>query len=266
MLTQLPVVTTVRQHARWPASLTRPGQAVPRSVPEWAIASAGLSPVLLVAGWLIADLVQPPSYSPIRQTVSVMAGQAGTDRWIVTGALFLVGGCNLLTAVGLAGVRVSARVLLSVAGLASIGIALSPEPVDGSTPQHLVWTAIGAVTIAIWPAFVVRSGAPGPRVLSAPGCAVATVVFVALLCWLTLETQGGGMLGLAERLTSAIQTSWPFIVALSLRRSIRRGTLAVRPALAYQTPVRQPESPDQQLQVLAAGDHDGTAVHLGEPA
>jgi len=177
-----------------------------------------------------------------------------------------VGGCNLLTAVGLAGVRVSARVLLSVAGLASIGIALSPEPVDGSTPQHLVWTAIGAVTIAIWPAFVVRSGAPGPRVLSAPGCAVTTVVFVALLCWLTLETQGGGMLGLAERLTSAIQTSWPFIVALSLRRSIRRGTLAVRPALAYQTPVRQPESPDQQLQVLAAGDHDGTAVHLGEPA
>jgi hypothetical protein len=264
MLPQFSVVTTVRRHVRWPAGLVRPGQTVPQTVPEWAIVSAGLSPVLLVAGWLIADLVQPPSYSPVRQTVSVMAGQAGTDRWIVTGALLLVGGCNLLTGFGLTGVRVSARVLLIVAGVASIGIALSPEPVNGSTPQHLVWTAIGAVTIAIWPAFV-RSGAPGPRILSARGCGAATVVFVALLCWLTLETQGGGMLGLAERLTSAVQTSWPFIVALSLRRSIRRGTPSSTPA-GRQTPARQLESPDERLQVSAASDHDGTAVHLGEPA
>jgi hypothetical protein len=74
----------------------------------------------------------------------------------MTGALFLVGGCQLVTAVGLVSVGVPARILLAVAGLCSIGIAVSPEPTRGSTPQHLAWTSLGAVVIAVWPAFVAR--------------------------------------------------------------------------------------------------------------
>jgi hypothetical protein len=45
-----------------------------------------------------------------------------------------------------------ARILLIIAGVSSIGIATSPEPVSGSTPQHLAWTSLGAVMIAVWPA------------------------------------------------------------------------------------------------------------------
>src|SRR5260370_1272769 len=46
-------------------------------------------------------------------------------------------------------------------------------------------------------------------------------VFVAVLGWLFSETRAGSVLGLAERLTSSIQTSWPFTVALTLRRTRR---------------------------------------------
>jgi Protein of unknown function (DUF998) len=144
---------------------------------------AGLSPVLLTVGWLVAGALQPASYNPVRQTVSVLAGHAGTDRWVMTSALFLVGGCHLVTAAGLAGLRVPARILLVVAGLASFGIAASPEPVVGSTPQHLAWTSLGA-----------------------------------------------------ERLTSSVQTSWPFAVALALGRGTSR---AGRPEL----PGEHPEVP-----------------------
>jgi hypothetical protein len=42
-------------------------------------------------------------------------------------------------------------------------------------------------------------------------------VSISLLGWLAIETQGGSVLGLAERLTSSIQITWPFIVALALR-------------------------------------------------
>ena len=49
----------------------------------------------------------------------------------MTGALFLVGGCQLVAAAGLAGVRLPARVLLVVAGLSSIGIAAFPNPLVG---------------------------------------------------------------------------------------------------------------------------------------
>jgi hypothetical membrane protein len=193
-----------------------------QEVPLWTIVSVGLSPVLLTAGWLVADALQPDSYSPIRQTVSVMAGHAGTDRWVMTSVLFLVGSCNLVTAAGLTGFRMSARVLLAVAGLASIGIATFPEPVAGSTPQHLALTSLGAVTITVWPAFAARPSSPRPLILSWRGSAAVTCAFVALLGWLVMETQGGGALGLAERLTSSIQTSWPFVVALALWRATSR--------------------------------------------
>jgi hypothetical membrane protein len=188
-----------------------------RAVPAWAVVSAALTPVLLTGGYLIAGALQPPSYTPIRETVSVMAGQAGTDRWVMTSALLAVGCCHLVTAAGLAGARPAARLLLVVAGLASIGIAASPEPAHGSTPRHLAWTALGAVTIAVWPAFTARR-APRPRILSARGSAAVTVAFVALLGWLVLETQGGSMVGLAERLMSSVLTCWPFAVAVALRR------------------------------------------------
>src|SRR5580698_7837534 len=163
--------------------MTQPAR--PDLVPGWTVVTAGLAPVLATAGWLVADAVQPAAYRPIRKTISVLAGHAGTDRWIMTGALFLVGACQLLTAAGLAGVGVPARILLAVAGLSSIGIAVSPEPASGSTPQHLAWTALGAVALAVWPAFVARR-AP-PLILSRTACVVVTAVFIALLSWLVFE-------------------------------------------------------------------------------
>jgi hypothetical protein len=112
----------------------------------------------------------------MRQTMSVMAGQAGTDRWIMTGGILLVAGCYLVTAAGLTGARASARGLLTVAGLAGISIATSPEPASGSTAQHLAWTILGAVTIAVWPTFAARRTGPRPRVLSVYGSAAVTAV------------------------------------------------------------------------------------------
>jgi len=249
---ELPGAGAIGQQVRRIASAAAWPTAAGRPVPVWAVVSAGLSPVLIVAGWLAADALQPASYSPLRQTVSVLAGHAGTDRWLMTGALLLVGGCHLVTAAGLTGARPAARVLLIVAGLSSIGIATCPEPAHGSTPQHLAWTALGAVTIALWPVFVARRSAPHPLILSPSGSAVVTAVFAALLGWLIIETQSGADLGLAERLTSAVQISWPFIAALALRRAAPRSRqpelpadLLPRPeeqAITAGAPARQTES------------------------
>jgi Protein of unknown function (DUF998) len=211
--------------SRWVAGQDRPS-------PAWVLVTSGLSPVLVIGGWLAAGAVQPASYSPIRDTVSALAGQGGTQPWIVTSALFAVGGCYLATAVGLAGLRFPARILLAVAGLCSVGIAASPEPTVGSTPQHLAWTALGAATITVWPAFTVRRGPGRPLILTARGATVVTVVFLALTGWLLVETRDGTLLGLSERVMSAVQTSWPFIVALAMRQ-----TAAVSPLEPTAPPV-----------------------------
>ena len=156
--------------AHWQARrLTIPAAWPVRSSPAahpWAIISAGLAPILLTGAYLMAGILQPASYSPVRATISVMAGQAGTDRWVMTGGIVLTGGCYLATAAGLTGVRASARALLAVAGLAGIGIAASPNPASGATPRHLAWTTLGAVTIAVWPAFAARRASPRPLILS----------------------------------------------------------------------------------------------------
>jgi hypothetical membrane protein len=211
--------------ARWqagrpPIPAAWPARSSPAARP-WAIVSAALAPVLLTGGYLVAGALQPASYSPVRKTISVMAGQAGTDRWIMTGGIFLVGGCYLVTAAGLTGVRAATRALLIVAGLAGIGIAASPVPASGATPRHLAWTVLGAVTIAVWPAFAARRTSPRPLILSVYGSAAVTAVFVALLGWLFIQTRDGSVLGLAERLTSSIQICWPFTVAVTLRRTRR---------------------------------------------
>jgi hypothetical membrane protein len=198
----------------------RPGSSA-WTVPGWAMASAALSPTVMIAGWLAAEALQPPSYSPVRSTISGLAGLGGTDRWIMTSALILVGACYFVTAAGLPGVRVAARIVLMVAGLSSIGIAISPEPAGGSTPQHLAWTALGAVAITVWPAFTARRATSQPLILRFRGAATVTAVFLALLAWLVFETQGGAALGLAERLVSAVQVTWPLIVAVALRRTAR---------------------------------------------
>src|SRR5438445_4930059 len=204
------------QARRLPVPAAWPVRSSPAARP-WAIISAGLAPTVLTGAYLMAGTLQPASYSPVRTTISVMAGQAGTDRWVMTGGIFLTGGCYLVTAAGLTGVRASARALLIVAGLAGIGIAASPDPARGTTPRHLAWTALGAVTITVWPAFAARRAAPRPLILSACGSAAVTAVFVALLGWLLAETRDGSVLGLAERLTTSIQTCWPFIIAVALR-------------------------------------------------
>jgi hypothetical membrane protein len=219
--------TACLQHAR---RLTMPAGSPVRSgrtAHQWAIVAAALAPVLLTGGYLVAGALQPASYSPMRKTISAMAGQAGTDRWIMTAGIFLTGGCYLITAAGLTGARASARALLIVAGLAGIGIAASPEPATGATAQHLAWTTLGAVTTALWPAFAARRTAQRPLILSVCGSAAVTAIFMALLGWLFIETRDGSVLGLAERLTSSIQTCWPFIIALTLRRTRRP-----RPGLA----------------------------------
>lgn len=189
------------------------------AVPGWAVVSAALTPVVMMGGWLAAEALQPPSYSPLRSTISGLAGLGGTDRWIMTSALILVGACYFVTAAGLPGVRMPARIVLMVAGLSSIGIAVSPEPARGSTPEHLAWTSLGAVAITVWPAFTARRAPSQPLILRFRGAVAVTAVFLALLAWLVFETQDGTVLGLAERMVSAVQVTWPLIVAVALRRA-----------------------------------------------
>jgi hypothetical protein len=205
------------EHVR--AGSPRPGRTG-ASVPGWVVGTAFLAPVALVGGWLVGGALQPVSYSPMRQTMSALAGQSGTDRWVMTAALLLVGSCQIATGAGLTSVRVPARILLVLTGLSTLGIAASPEPTTGPTSRHLAFAVSCVVTTAVWPVLVARRGAARPWILSACGCATVTMVFAGLSCWLLIASLGGnGDLGMIERLTSAVQGAFPVVVAVALRQT-----------------------------------------------
>jgi len=193
-----------------------------RPVPGWAVGTALLAPVVLVGGWLIAGALQPASYSPMRQTVSVLAGHSGADRWVMTAALLLVGSFQIATGAGLTGVGMPARILLIVTGLSTLGIAATPEPATGPTWRHLAFALSCVVTTAVWPALVARRAPPRAWILSVCGCVTVTMIFAVLSCWLLIAARdGGGDLGMVERLTSAVQGLFPLVVALAVRQTAR---------------------------------------------
>jgi hypothetical protein len=219
-----------RDHARpGPASATEPVPAdrsgllrAGRPVPGWALGTALLAPAALAGGWLMAGALQPPSYSPMRQTMSVLAGQSATDRWVMTAALLLAGSCQIATGAGLTAVRMPARILLILTGLSTLGIAATPEPATGPTARHLAFAVSCVVTTAVWPVLVARPGPAQSRILSVRGCAAVTMVFAGLSCWLLIAARdGGGDLGMIERLTAAAQGLFPLVVALGLRPAAR---------------------------------------------
>jgi hypothetical membrane protein len=202
-------------------SITR-SVASDRPVAWWAIACASLAPVLFMSAWLFAGLLQPPSYSPMRNTISGLASHAATDRWIVTSAFFIVGLCYLIMATGLSVLRAVARIDLAVAGGAAVGVAVCPQPANGTTLQHLVFAAIGSAAIAIFPLLTARRDAVC-RVISLPVAIAVTALFLAMLGWLVAEAQSAGSgLGLAERLDSSVQICWPPILAVALYRAERQ--------------------------------------------
>lgn len=233
---------------------------------RWVLVSAASLPVVLVAAWLVADAVQPATYSPVRQTVSVLAGHAGTDRWIVTTALYVVGLAYIATAVGLTALPVVPRVALVIAGAAAIGVASFPQPAEGTSRSHAVCTGIGAVTIALWPALVARHEALlraiGPRrsVLAMIGSAL-------LFVWTAVETRNGGALGLAERASSAAQSCWPFVVVLALRRAHSEGqrTGPARAALNRQNDDQRPRGSHRGVDALCHAERPTAMRGCVEP-
>jgi hypothetical protein len=209
-----------------------------RPVPGWAVGTALLAPAFLVAGWLIAGALQPASYSPMQQTVSVLAGHSGTDRWVMTAALLLVGSCQIATGAGLTSVRLPARITLILTGLSTLGIAATPEPATGPTSRHLAFAVSCVVTTAVWPVLVARRATAQSWILGVYGCATATVIFAALSCWLLLAARYGGDLGMVERLTSEVQALFPFVVALALRQTIGRQEIRLTDHGGGQVPER----------------------------
>ena len=176
----------------------------------WVPFSAALAPLALVGGWTVAAARQPPTYDPVRDTISALAASGAEDPWIMTLGLVLVGGAHVATALGLEEARPTGRLLLGAGGVATVLVAVFAQPSAGHLPAATA--SFGA--LALWPA---GSGMPGRA-----SSLIAAGGLLALVGWLVVELGDGARLGLSERVAAGAQALWPLAVVATVARSRRR--------------------------------------------
>jgi hypothetical membrane protein len=179
-----------------------------------ALVSSALAPVALIGGWTLAATRQPEAYDATRDTISALAAVGAEDRWVMTTGFLVLGGCHVVTALGLSEAHRWGRLVLGAGGVAVVGVAVAAEP----STAHVPVATASFVALSLWPGL---SGLPGRRT----GW-VATAVLGGLLAWFSLEL-GGPRSGLAERVVAGAQVLWPLAVVLTLRA---RGRTAGRAA------------------------------------
>ena len=197
---------------------------------RWVLVPAVVAPVALIGGWTWGAARQPPGYSAVSETISALAARDAADRWIMTAGLLVLGLAHVGTAVGLGrSVRPAARAALAAGGVATVLVALFPQPAgDGSSAAHVAAATVGFVALTLWAPAALDRRAGWP--LGGPATAVATVVLAGLLVTFGL-TLSGDLVGLTERLLAGAQAVWPLTVSAGLLLT-RPASPPVRPTAA----------------------------------
>ncbi|KES05026.1 membrane protein [Streptomyces toyocaensis] len=190
-------------------------------VPRWVLFSSGCAPVLLIAGWMIAASLEGPGYDPVTQTISVLAAYGASGSWVMNGAFLALGVCHLLTAWGLRAAAAAGRVALAGGGVAAVLVALIPAPGSGGSLRHGSVAAVGFAFLALWPLLAADGSDGAPWALRPVPASAATTVMAVGAAWFMLELHRQGVAGVAERLVTALQSFWPFVVVTSCLRHRR---------------------------------------------
>jgi hypothetical protein len=86
----------------------------------------------------------------------------------------------------------------------------------------MLFTTVGAASIAIWPALTAERGQPASPLTSVPVAAAISALFLVLVAGLLVAAREGTAVGIVERFDSSIEIAWPFLVAMTVRPGFAR--------------------------------------------
>ncbi|SDM40591.1 Protein of unknown function [Streptomyces sp. cf386] len=190
-------------------------------VPRWALLSSGCAPAVLIAGWTFAALLEGPAYDPATQPISALAASGAAGFWVMNAALAALGVCHMITALGLRPAALPGRVALGAGGAAAFVVALVPPPSSGGSLRHASAVAVAFTLLAVWPVLAADRGGAAPWGLRPVPSFIATALMFVSAAWFVIEMYDDGADGAAERLVTAIQSFWPFLVVASCLRHPR---------------------------------------------
>lgn len=181
-----------------------------RGHPRLALTSSVIGALTLIGGWSLAARLQAPGFDPAHDSISALAGASATHRWVMTTAFVVTGLCHLVTAWSLPHLRPRGRVVLALAGVATLGVAAAPLPDRGeSTVVHTVIASLSFVLLALWPLWMGRSRRDRAfhREYAVFSLLVVAALGVVTVGWVDVA------FGRAERWVTALLVAWPAIAA-----------------------------------------------------
>lgn len=171
------------------------------------------APVAFVGAWLLGGL-QTEGYSPLRDAISQLAREGAETRTLMSTGLVAFGVLVPVWALALG--RLLGRPVqaaATVAGIATLGVALLPLTREGGQPQdvgHAVVAGAGYVGMALTP---LLAAAPLRRLGHARAAATSVVVgvvsVVALVASVLVLDRSGGL----QRLGLTVVDAWHVVVA-----------------------------------------------------
>lgn len=177
-----------------------------------------LGPCAFVGAWLLGGALTD-GYDPIRQAISQLAREGAATRPLMTAGFVVFGVLVPVWAFALGRVldEPRLRVSVTVAGLATLAVALLPLSREGAQPQdvaHAVAAATGYVAMAASPLLgAVALRRQGHGRAAALSAAVGVVSACALVSSVVLDASGG-----FQRLGLTVVDAWYVVVAIWVLR------------------------------------------------
>lgn len=215
-------MTAGAEHDPWPA------------VPTWSLVAAvagGLGVMLYVGAWAVAGVLTP-GYDPLRQAISELFALGAPDlaQGLVSGALTLTGlllaACGPALHRGLPGKGATGPVLVTVSGLATLGVVAFP--CSAGCPGYGTSLTDSLHTITAGAAYLTLVVAPvvfGLRLRGlAPWFARASLL-LGTIAVVGFVLRYGGVVpvlgGLQQRIMNTVADAWYVLAALEVARRWR---------------------------------------------
>ena len=178
------------------------------------LAIAIIGPLQSVGGWLISGALWP-GYDPIKQTISDLASPESPVRTIQTGFFLFAALLELLVAWLATDIRMRARIVIALGSIATVGVAIFPSPLIGSTPEHRFFAIASFIFFSAWPLFAIDSKSRNPALRPKP-VLWATLALTAVSVWFLWiwADKESPITGVSERVLTTSQALYLAIVLL----------------------------------------------------
>lgn len=180
-------------------------------------ASAGvLGPAAFVAGWLTAGAIRP-RYSAVQEQISQLARIGAPHRFLMTGAFICFGVTMPVFAPVLddfLGTRKALTSSVSLAGLATLGVAAVPLSLSGGGTEDVVhgtFATLGYIGMALSPLIGAVAFYRRRRIAAAAVSGLTGVVSAAALASTPFVSSNFGLL---QRLGLGVVHAWLVVMAI----------------------------------------------------